>query len=168
MDRYHSQEPTSLAVVACGVEVRAGGRRRLVVGVNHELHKRVNGGPTKTIAGLLKGCAEQNALGAVAAMGLPYSAVAKIIIYGRRDGDSAATGIGMGLPAPSPVLMPCAHCCACADQVAHSREERCASARALPFIVATPYRPDSAHPALLTSQPKKFGKEAVQYFVVTV
>lgn len=50
-----------------------------MTGVNHAFHRRVNprGGPLK---GILKGCAEQNALGSVAARGLPYTAISDVYL----------------------------------------------------------------------------------------
>ncbi|CCW67320.1 unnamed protein product [Phytomonas sp. Hart1] len=47
-------------------------------GVNYALHHCVNRG--QTLSGILKGCAEQNAFGAVAASGQPYTAVSHIYL----------------------------------------------------------------------------------------
>ncbi|KEG11754.1 hypothetical protein DQ04_02311060 [Trypanosoma grayi] len=48
-------------------------------GVNHALHRRFNAG--KTLKGILRGCAEQNALGVAAAGGHRYSAVTDVYLY---------------------------------------------------------------------------------------
>lgn len=48
-------------------------------GVNHALHRQLNAG--KTLKGILKGCAEQNALGVAAASGHRYSAITDVYLY---------------------------------------------------------------------------------------
>ncbi|KAH9599139.1 hypothetical protein LSM04_007950 [Trypanosoma melophagium] len=48
-------------------------------GVNHALHRRFNSG--RTLRGILKGCAEQNALGVAAASGHCYSAITDVYLY---------------------------------------------------------------------------------------
>ncbi|ORC90269.1 uncharacterized protein TM35_000093190 [Trypanosoma theileri] len=48
-------------------------------GVNHALHRRFNAG--RTLRGILKGCAEQNALGVAAASGHCYSAITDVYLY---------------------------------------------------------------------------------------
>ncbi|KAG5473575.1 hypothetical protein LSCM4_03645 [Leishmania orientalis] len=53
-------------------------------GVNHAFHKRVNL-PGATLRGILKGCAEQNALGAAAASGCIYADVADVFLLAARS-----------------------------------------------------------------------------------
>ncbi|RNF07005.1 hypothetical protein TraAM80_03618 [Trypanosoma rangeli] len=48
-------------------------------GVNHALHRQFNAG--KTLKGILRGCAEQNALGVAAASGHRYSAITDVYLY---------------------------------------------------------------------------------------
>ncbi|KAF5225149.1 hypothetical protein ECC02_001694 [Trypanosoma cruzi] len=48
-------------------------------GVNHALHRQFNAG--KTLKGILRGCAEQNALGVAAASGQRYSAITDVYLY---------------------------------------------------------------------------------------
>lgn len=48
-------------------------------GVNYALHSHINGAGG-TLRGILKGCAEQNALGAVAAGGHPYAAITRVFL----------------------------------------------------------------------------------------
>lgn len=61
-----------------------------VFGVNHALHLRRNQG--FKLNGILKGCAEQNALGAVAAQGVPFHCVREVLLMGVRVKPSASPG----------------------------------------------------------------------------
>jgi hypothetical protein len=52
-------------------------------GVNHAFHKHVNPGGA-TLRGILKGCAEQNALGAAAASGCAYADITDVYVLATR------------------------------------------------------------------------------------
>ena len=64
------------------------------VGVNFATHRAMNGN-VAPLRGILKGCAEQNALGALAAAGLPYAVVCDMTIVmggGRHPDPTALSG----------------------------------------------------------------------------
>ena len=68
----------------CNCPVRAS---PAAFGVNHALHRYVNRNARSDandtlLPGILKGCAEQNALGALAAQGIPYHHVRSLVIVG--------------------------------------------------------------------------------------
>jgi hypothetical protein len=60
-----------------------------LVGVNHALHKGVNDGAC--LNGILKGCAEQNAIGAVAAQGIPFHRIRGFCLYSECTGECRST-----------------------------------------------------------------------------
>ncbi|KAG5490355.1 hypothetical protein JKF63_00475 [Porcisia hertigi] len=64
-------------------ETYATSRDEVFTGVNHAFHKRVNSAGA-TLRGILKGCAEQNALGAAAASGCIYADVTDVFLLGAR------------------------------------------------------------------------------------
>ncbi|GET90492.1 hypothetical protein, conserved [Leishmania tarentolae] len=68
---HHNALPAKRDAGVCGDEV--------FTGVNHAFHKRVNPAGV-TLRGILKGCAEQNALGAAAASGCIYADVADVFL----------------------------------------------------------------------------------------
>lgn len=68
---------------------RDDGAGEVFTGVNHAFHKRVNR-PGATLRGILKGCAEQNALGAAAAGGCAYADVADVFLRAARHSVSAS------------------------------------------------------------------------------
>lgn len=71
----HPALPAGRGASACGDEV--------FTGVNHAFHKRVNPAGA-TLRGILKGCAEQNALGAAAASGCIYADIADVFLLAAR------------------------------------------------------------------------------------
>lgn len=73
------------------------------VGVNYTFHQLVLGGSSRTIPGLLKGCAEQNALGSLAASGLHrYEDVAELhLVAVRRRVWDPNGGLAPVLPCPA-------------------------------------------------------------------
>lgn len=54
------------------------------MGVNHAYHKKINP-PGTTLRGILKGCAEQNALGSAAASGAAYVDIAEVYLLAAQD-----------------------------------------------------------------------------------
>lgn len=59
------------------------GDEEVFTGVNHAFHKHVNPHGA-TLRGILKGCAEQNALGAAAASGCPYVDITDVFVLAAR------------------------------------------------------------------------------------
>ncbi|KAG5473853.1 hypothetical protein LSCM1_04487 [Leishmania martiniquensis] len=78
---HHHALPAEGNAATCGDEV--------FTGVNHAFHKRVNF-PGETLRGILKGCAEQNALGAAAASGCNYADVADVFLLASRASHGAS------------------------------------------------------------------------------
>lgn len=113
-------------------------------GVNHALHTCVNGAHRGDgdglLKGILKGCAEQNALGALAAGGAPYTAVSRVYlasspVHGRSEAplprscacdsaDRQEPRVGAG-----EVLFPCPECWHHLTRVGRMR-----AARGLPTV----------------------------------
>ena len=98
---------------------------RSIFGVNFNFYHLRNTG--RVLRGLLKGCAEQNALGSYAAQGYRFEDISEIFLYGQqRDHDcsrepAAAAAAGEG----GPTVVPCRECwghlCDVADHVASAR-----------------------------------------------
>jgi len=85
-------------LVSCAVTGR--GTDVIINGINHELHKRVNQNHS-ILRGVLKGCAEQNALGSFAAQGLRYADITNIFLYVSRTDGPCMEG---------PRYVPCPEC----------------------------------------------------------
>ncbi|KAK7200282.1 hypothetical protein NESM_000080900 [Novymonas esmeraldas] len=123
-----------------------GGAEVPFTGVNHAFHKRVNPRGT-TLRGILKGCAEQNALGAAAASGCAYADVTDVFLLSTRapDADRGVSGTmfaekhlgcatgGSAPPAAAPAAaavprdgatFPCPECWRHLCLVARARAER--------------------------------------------
>lgn len=81
-----------------GLDVQLRG----IFGVNYSLHQRANRDSSLSLKGILKGCAEQNALGALAAQGVPFSAVREVYLYAERVRPCSHQS--------HLVAMPCVHC----------------------------------------------------------
>ncbi|CCW59701.1 unnamed protein product [Phytomonas sp. EM1] len=101
------------------------------VGVNYALHHCVNRG--QTLRGILKGCAEQNAFGAVAASGQPYTAVSHMYLAscltvgvspaGPQGAAIARSDHTNSLAALDGVGLPCPECWRHIERVARARRE---------------------------------------------
>ncbi|KPA80591.1 putative mitochondrial hypothetical protein [Leptomonas pyrrhocoris] len=79
-------------------------------GVNHAFHKHVNP-HAATLRGILKGCAEQNALGAVAASGCAYTDVTDVFVLAVRAGAQNEGGEdGLFNCDDAAAIFPCAEC----------------------------------------------------------
>ncbi|RNF19832.1 uncharacterized protein Tco025E_04071 [Trypanosoma conorhini] len=110
-------------------------------GVNHALHRQFNAG--RTLKGILRGCAEQNALGVAAASGHRYASITDVYLYaspspapcpqhGNKDLFSRL-GHGIGSPGDAKVLprppfvkgavFPCPECWRNLSTVAEMRQD---------------------------------------------
>ncbi|CAJ1031014.1 hypothetical protein Q4I32_005715 [Leishmania shawi] len=100
---YHHALPAETDTVACCDEA--------FTGVNHAFHKRVNPAGA-TLQGILKGCAEQNALGAAAASGCIYADVADVFLLAARSSPMTSSRhvqeLGKRITAPVPAI--CSSC----------------------------------------------------------
>jgi hypothetical protein len=160
----HQQRP---AIVACQVFAAlscccpAGASCRCELhpagfGVNFALHRTINRGAT--LPGLLRGCAEQNAMGSLAASGVPYAAVRAVVVYGQRVQRlgtcqcASGSGSAAAVSAAPLAVVPCSLCvallCAVAREVQRGRgpEQRVTVVAASDFAE---HKPTEAHDAAL-------------------
>ncbi len=125
-EMMQTEKGSSSSLVACWVQSSTKGAGLL--GVNFQFYQHRN--PRGTLRGLLKGCAEQNALGSYAAQGHCFADVTDVFLFGRHTPEESAAedercSVGRGCAAD--VMLPCRECwqhlCDVADQVVVQRGE---------------------------------------------
>ena len=165
------QKRRATSLVACAVTAETPTHTASIFGVNFELHRRVNYSSQGTSAsarlpvdgveedsspllrGVLKGCAEQNALGALAAQGVPYHCVSEVLLYSEPASGStlahdAHVANSNGCPnckstgPASSVLFPCPECWHHLSKVGEMVARR--GGRPLRLVVATAMLSDCA------------------------
>ncbi|CAD2218590.1 hypothetical protein, conserved [Angomonas deanei] len=92
------------------------------MGVNHAYHTLVNGSDG-VLKGILKGCAEQNALGALAAHGLSYRLVDRVYIAASCMPGKTPRATNTPIVNAKTVPFPCPECWSKFVQISHVRRD---------------------------------------------
>lgn len=109
-------------------------------GVNHALHKHVNA-HRATLRGILKGCAEQNALGAAAASGCAYTNISDVFLLAahlRSDSVEESNTEACNSATQAAAIFPCPECWRHLCHVARERHQHALSPLRLFVCAASP------------------------------